>query len=105
MPKEKECPKCGTKHTKRGPFCSLSCGNARNHTEEDKQKRRIKLKEYHQTPEGIATQEKSRQQLIALNKGEEAFTGINADDYAIAIPTFKDISDYDLDGWEVADKW
>ena len=70
-----------------------------------KKKRRIKLKEYHQTPEGIATQEKSRQQLIALNKGEEAFTGINADDYAIAIPTFKDISDYDLDGWEVADKW
>ena len=43
--------------------------------------------------------------MIALNKGEEAFTGINADDYAIAIPTFKDISDYDLDGWEVADKW
>lgn len=27
--KEKQCPKCGTKHTKRGEYCSRSCGNGR----------------------------------------------------------------------------
>lgn len=27
--KEKECPKCGTKHNKRGQYCSRSCGNGR----------------------------------------------------------------------------
>ena len=34
--KEKECPKCGTKHNKRGEFCSRSCGNTRTHREETK---------------------------------------------------------------------
>lgn len=36
--KEKECPKCGTKHKKRGEFCSRSCGNTRKHTESTKKK-------------------------------------------------------------------
>ena len=31
--KEKECPKCGVKHTKRGEYCSRSCGNQKSHTE------------------------------------------------------------------------
>lgn len=35
--KEKECPMCGTKHKKRGQFCSRSCGNKRNHTSETKE--------------------------------------------------------------------
>lgn len=34
--KEKTCPKCGTKHTKRGEFCSRSCGNTRKHKPETK---------------------------------------------------------------------
>jgi len=36
--KEKECRKCGVKHTKRGEFCSRSCGNSRPLTPEQKQK-------------------------------------------------------------------
>lgn len=36
--KEKTCPKCGTKHTKRGVFCSRSCGNQKNHTTEARKK-------------------------------------------------------------------
>jgi hypothetical protein len=36
--KEKVCPKCGTKHTKRGEFCSRSCGNSRKQTSEQKEK-------------------------------------------------------------------
>lgn len=35
--KEKECPKCGTKHTKRGEYCSRSCGNSRPMPEYQKQ--------------------------------------------------------------------
>lgn len=35
--KEKECPKCGTKHTKRGLYCSRSCGNSRPMPEYQKQ--------------------------------------------------------------------
>ena len=34
--KSKTCPKCGTKHTKRGEFCSRSCGNTRKHKPETK---------------------------------------------------------------------
>lgn len=33
----KECPSCGAEHRKRGPFCSRSCGNKRQHTEEQKE--------------------------------------------------------------------
>ena len=36
--KEKVCPKCGDKHTKRGEFCSRSCGNSRPHTPEQTRK-------------------------------------------------------------------
>jgi hypothetical protein len=35
--KEKTCPKCGKKHTKRGEYCSRSCGNQKKHTAETKQ--------------------------------------------------------------------
>jgi hypothetical protein len=36
--KEKTCPKCSSKHTKRGEFCSRSCGNQRKHKAETKKK-------------------------------------------------------------------
>ena len=36
--KEKICPKCGSKHTKRGEFCSRSCGNSRSMSAEHKAK-------------------------------------------------------------------
>ena len=35
--KEKECRKCGVKHTKRGEYCSRSCGNQKQHTNETRQ--------------------------------------------------------------------
>ena len=34
--KEKVCPKCNSKHNKRGEFCSRSCGNTRKHKPETK---------------------------------------------------------------------
>ena len=34
--KSKTCPKCNAVHTKRGEFCSRSCGNTRKHKPETK---------------------------------------------------------------------
>ncbi len=36
MPSQKTCPSCSTIHSKRGPYCSRSCGNSRTYTEEQK---------------------------------------------------------------------
>lgn len=52
-PVEKECPKCGTKHTRdRSRFCSTKCGNSRTHTEEDKRKRSLAQRAWKQTDAG-----------------------------------------------------
>ncbi len=102
--REKSCPTCGTLHRKKGLFCSRSCGNGRDHTEEDKKVRRKKLIEYNQTPEGIATQEKSRRQRIAMNKGLE-FNEVSMEEFAVDIP---DVTDYNTlydDSWNRAEKW
>jgi hypothetical protein len=104
MPAEKICPRCNIKHTKRGLFCSRSCGNVREHTEEDKKVRRKKLLEYHQTPEGIATQEKSRRMVTAMNKGED-WREISVDDFAVDIPDVTDYNDYYDSSWGRAEKW
>ncbi len=106
MPKEKVCPnpKCGKTHTKRGPYCSYSCANVRVHTEEDKQIRRKKLLEYHQTPEAVVTRAKSSKHITAYNKGEEIEL-LNSEEYAVGIPDVTDYSvDYD-DTWNRAENW
>lgn len=36
--KPKSCPACGIVHTKRGEYCSRSCGNKKKHTAETKAK-------------------------------------------------------------------
>jgi len=102
--KTKNCPKCGISHNKRGPYCSRSCGNGREHSAEDKMVRSVKLKEYHQTPEGIATQKKSGAILAAYNKGED-WSVVREEDWAVDIPDIKELSDYDIDGFERAEKW
>jgi endogenous inhibitor of DNA gyrase (YacG/DUF329 family) len=101
---QKTCPRCGTQHQKRGPFCSRSCGNVREHTEDDKAARSQKLTEYHQTPEGAATREKSSRIMSAKRKGED-WEEVGVDDYAVGIPDVTDYSaDYD-DTWQRAEKW
>ena len=104
MPAIKSCPRCGTQHKKRGPFCSRSCGNVREHTEDDKAVRSQKLTEYHLTPEGAATREKSSRIMTAKRKGED-WEEIGMDDFAVNIP---DVTDYAADydnTWERAEKW
>ena len=51
--REKECLHCGTKHRKRGPYCSRSCGNHRTWTKKQKEVFSEKKKEYlYNTDEG-----------------------------------------------------
>ena len=101
---QKTCSRCGVSHKKRGPYCSRSCGNVREHTEEDKAVRSQKLTEYHQTPEGAATRDKSSRIMSAKRKGED-WEEVGVEDYAVGIPDVTDYSaDYD-DTWQRAEKW
>lgn len=52
--KEKTCPTCGTVHTKRGPYCSRSCGNKKKHSPEAKEKIAEAKREWHRTSETAA---------------------------------------------------
>ena len=104
MPTLKTCPRCEVKHNKRGPYCSRSCGNVREHTEDDKAVRSQKLTEYHLTPEGAATREKSSRIMTAKRKGED-WEEVGVEDYAVGIP---DVTDYSADfdhTWDRAEKW
>ena len=104
MPTLKTCPRCGAQHQKRGPFCSRSCGNVREHTEDDKAVRSQKLTEYHLTPEGAATREKSSRIMSAKRKGED-WERVEMEDYAVDIPDVTDyVAEYD-DTWSRAEKW
>jgi hypothetical protein len=102
--KSKICPTCNIQHKKRGPYCSRSCGNIRQHTPEVKATLSKKLTEYHQTPEGAATRAKSARITSAIRKGEE-WEKVEVDDYMVNIPDVTDyVSEYDAT-WERAEKW
>lgn len=45
--REKECPTCGTKHRKKGPYCSKACSNA-GRDEETRAKLSASAKEHGQ---------------------------------------------------------
>jgi predicted nucleic acid-binding Zn ribbon protein len=100
--REKECPTCGTKHRKKGPFCSRSCGNGREFTEDQKKNLRAKTREYYQSPEGIATVKKN----IAILSGERA-PGITEEEWAVSIPDLHDLRDYDefIENYDRGEKW
>lgn len=52
-PVEKECPKCGIKHTReRSKYCSTKCGNSRVWTDEKKREQSLKIRRWKQTDEG-----------------------------------------------------
>lgn len=105
MPQPKTCPRCGIEHTKRGPYCSRSCGNVREHTQEDKEKRRVAAKKYYETPEGQATAQKSSRKATIVNQGL-TWEEVGAEDFAVDIP---ELPDFDLidryNGWDKSDNW
>jgi hypothetical protein len=104
--KEKICPRCQTKHKKRGPYCSRSCGNVRVHSEQDKKIRSEKLNAYYQTPEGAATRAKQSSVLTKINLGLES-THVSQEEFAVDIPSIPTLDDYEdlLDGFDQASDW
>lgn len=92
--KEKNCVRCGKKHRKRGPYCSMSCGNVRSFTEAEKEQRRQKMNEYFKSEDGLA---------LAATTGKNNFVGPK--EYAVDIPTILDISDTSFDGYDRAEDW
>lgn len=52
--KQKTCPRCGTVHTKRGQYCSRSCGNVREWNTEQKKAVSDGLKQWHATSDTAA---------------------------------------------------
>lgn len=104
MAKEKNCPKCGVLHTKRGPYCSQSCGNSRKWNEEYREHFRSKLKEYHASPEGIATQKissgimRNRHAAEAAEKAGEF--SLTDPDWMLDIPLTTDNLDADDESFD-----
>lgn len=98
--REKECPSCGVKHRKRGAHCSISCGNA-SRTISDTTKEKISegLKEYYNTPEGIAQAATNNRRVNNDKLGLPA--PITIDEYTVDIPTIYDIPD----GYDIASDW
>lgn len=84
--KEKECPACGELHRKKGAFCSQSCSSkGRTHDEETKKKIARGNRQYANTPEGVRNR-----QMVSNG------TAISIDEFAVDIPDFRDIRDYDF---------
>jgi hypothetical protein len=102
--KEKECPVCYVLHRKRGIFCSISCANTtRSVSEESKDKIKKTLREYQSSPEGVANAQ--RQSIRASAIKNDAPLPVTIEDFVVDIPDIRDISDYDLDGFDRADNW
>lgn len=102
--KQKECPVCYTVHRKRGIYCSQSCANS-TRTVSDDQKKKIKktLKEYQNTPEGLANAQRQSLRASAMRNDEPL--PVTIEDFAVDIPDTRDLSDFDLDGYDRADNW
>jgi len=94
--KEKNCKFCNKEHRKRGPYCSQSCASTdREPTEAMREAMRKVAIEYNRTPEAIAKQKQINTSLASMT----------VEDFAVDIPDFTDLRDYDLDGYDRADNW
>ena len=95
--KLKNCKFCDKEHRKKGPYCSQSCAN-RGRDEYSpnvaEAMRKVAI-EYNRTPEAIAKQKQLNTPLASMT----------VEDFAVDIPDFTDLRDYDLDGYDRADNW
>lgn len=104
MPEVKICPRCEKKHTKRGKYCSASCGNVRVHSEEHKRHLSNKLHKYNETPEAAARNARIARESSLRRQGEDV-RPLSADDFYIEIPDVHDhLQDFD-DTWSRGSDW
>ena len=81
---EKECPRCSTKHIKRGQYCSYSCANVREHSELDKINKSLSVSHFYKTSEKAELY--SWQSSHRINAARASRT-----DATIVMPTKEDI--------------
>jgi len=80
--KIKICPRCGAEHTKRRVYCSRSCGNVRQWTDQQRKNKSIANKKYFfETDEG----ELKRWELSAVRKNNPSVVEHDSDEFAAAI--------------------
>lgn len=102
--KEKECPVCYVLHRKRGVYCSISCANStRSVSEESKQKIKKTLREYQASPEGVANAQ--RQSVRASAQRNDEPLPVTIEDFVVDLPDIRDLSDFDLDGYDKGESW
>lgn len=105
--KKKNCPACGIEHRKKGIYCCQSCSNsARVITDESKKKTSNSMREYADTPEGIAAAKRAAIRLSAMQRGVDHDL-VNIEDFAVDIPNIRSLDDYSdlIDGYDNAEKW
>ena len=94
--KEKNCKYCNKLFRKKGVYCCQSCANAdREPTDVQRENMRKVAVEYNRTPEAIAKQKMINTPLASMT----------VEDFAVDIPDFTDLRDYDLDGYERGENW
>ena len=106
--KIKICPRCGAEHTKRRVYCSRSCGNVRQWTDQQRKNKSIANKKYFfETDEG----EVKRWQMSIMRKtmldtvefdNPDFVEALESEDYVIA----PNLDEEDNDPvWEVVKEW
>ena len=102
--KEKECPVCYSLHRKRGVYCSISCANStRSVSEESKSKIKKTLAVYQASPEGVANAQRQSVRASAMRNDEPL--PVTIEDFVVDLPDIRDLSDFDLDGYDKGESW
>lgn len=88
--KEKICPVCDKTHRRRGPYCSNSC-SAKDRTRDEVTREKISdsMKDFFDTPEGIAQGKVNNRRYLALRAGETP--PVTVDDFCVDIPTLYEL--------------
>lgn len=95
--REKSCPTCGATHHKRGPYCSRSCGNSRDHTKERIEHQRTVMTQVMNAPEkaehrALAGDILRHKQKQLMNKDDQDLQELSYEDLFVQ-PVVKQLPD------------
>ena len=94
---EKECPRCSTKHIKRGQYCSYSCANVREHSELDKINKSLSVSHFYKTSEKAelySWQSSHRINAARASRTDATIVMPTKEDIEPALPPLEDEYDY-----------
>ena len=94
---EKECPRCSTKHIKRGQYCSYSCANVRQHSDLDKINKSLSVSHFYKTSEKAelySWQSSQRINAARASRTDATIVMPTKEDIEPALPPIEDEYDY-----------